>query len=733
MAGKRYLILVLLLAGLFIEPLSATTPQYTQARIIMDSIPQIFKLQKLHLDIVKEGRGYVEIITNPAELNELQTLGFKIEIIHEDLTEFYTARLAGRLPDTYKNFSQLESELFFMNVEHPDIVAPRVSIGMTLESRNIWAIKISDNPEIDEDEPEILYTAAIHAREVITPEVLLYFMNYLTDNYGTDPVATDLVDSRELWFIIVINPDGYSYNFDYPSSGGMWRKNRRNNGDGSYGVDLNRNFGYMWGYDDIGSSPAGNDETYRGTGPFSEAESQAYRDFVLAHDFSMIMNYHSYSNLILWPYGYEMWTYTPDDNVFSAIGDSISIFNGYTPEISSLLYTVNGDTDDWGYGEQTTKSKIFAMTIEAGGDDDGFWPPAERILPLVSENLQGNIFLGQLAGNVYSIVPPMAPTMIAADSVGQEIPYNVDWLLHDTLNPAVNYELVEMQRPRVVIDSAYDFDNWTNEGFVAGSAGHSGGTSFYSGDASVKIRQITSSAPYTVQLHDTLKFWTKYSIQEGWDFAYVEVSTDGAAFTTLAGNITTNDDPYEHNRGNGITGDSYGWVEGRFDLSAYAGQSIYVRFYYRDFSLIYAYWGIYIDDIRPIISFDTVKVLSSSIADTTYTISSRPAGYYYYKARGEDDEDQWGEYSAIKKVAVGVSASFVCGDADSDGLINLLDILYLISYKFKGGSEPVPLYAADVNADTHVDLLDILYLISYKFKGGDAPACNWPSGPYKIK
>src|SRR5690606_8892087 len=130
------------------------------------------------------------------------------------------------------------------------------------------------------------YYGAIHAREVITPEVLIYIMRYLTNNYGIDPQVTYLVDNRELFFSTVVNPDGYYYDeVIEPDGGGLWRKNRRNNGDGSYGIDLNRNFGYQWGYDDEGSSPDGSDETYRGASAFSEPETQRLRDFMISRNF----------------------------------------------------------------------------------------------------------------------------------------------------------------------------------------------------------------------------------------------------------------------------------------------------------------------------------------------------------------------------------------------------------------------------------------------------------------
>ncbi|MCK5033721.1 MAG: immune inhibitor A, partial [Calditrichia bacterium] len=232
----------------------------------------------------------------------------------------------------------------------------------------------------------------------------LYYMWYLLENYGIDDEATHLVNNRQIWFVPVVNPDGYVYNqTTNPNGGGMWRKNRRNNGS-SYGVDLNRNYGYNWGYDNSGSSPYPSDQTYRGTAAFSELETQVIRDFCNTHNFANALNYHTYSNLLLMPWGYEN-IYTPDSSNFMNYAQIMTQYNGYEYGMSGvILYNVNGDANDWMYGEQTTKSKILAMTPEVGSSSDGFWPATNRIIPLAQENLFPNIFYSHVAGGYNSIV-----------------------------------------------------------------------------------------------------------------------------------------------------------------------------------------------------------------------------------------------------------------------------------------------------------------------------------------
>ena len=176
-------------------------------------------------------------------------------------------------------FDEVLIELDSMRLLYPSLISAKQSIGTSIEGKDIWIVRISDNPDVDEQEPEVLYTALHHAREPQSMMTLMYFMYYLLENYGTDPEATFLVENRELYFVPVLNVDGYLYNQQTnPNGGGFWRKNRHNNGDGSFGVDLNRNYGYQWGYDNTGSSPNPSNNTYRGTAPFSEPETQAIRD-----------------------------------------------------------------------------------------------------------------------------------------------------------------------------------------------------------------------------------------------------------------------------------------------------------------------------------------------------------------------------------------------------------------------------------------------------------------------
>ncbi|MFZ5981118.1 MAG: M14 family zinc carboxypeptidase, partial [Candidatus Zixiibacteriota bacterium] len=210
-----------------------------QVRIFIDTKADWLQIKNLHLDEVWQGDDYIDVVTDKLELETITGLGLRTETIHPDLKSFYKGRLDKSVTDMggYPTLSEINSYIDSIIVVRPDIVSAKESIGFTIEGRDMWAFKISDNPNTDENEPEVLYTAAIHAREVITPMVLMYFIDHLLNNYDSSPEVQDLVDNRELWFIMPVNPDGYYHNeVTDPDGGGMWRKNRRNNGDGSYGI-----------------------------------------------------------------------------------------------------------------------------------------------------------------------------------------------------------------------------------------------------------------------------------------------------------------------------------------------------------------------------------------------------------------------------------------------------------------------------------------------------------------
>lgn len=410
--------------------ISLSAQNYRQVKIYLQN-------QNTLKDLMKAGMQFdspyinkdksASVFLNDDDFKILQQSGLKYEVLIENWQEHYDNRpaLNNREIENFKDESknvygveefgfgsmggyytmnEVYQELDNMRDDYPQLITERFSIGQTLEGRDMWMVKISDNPDVDEDEPEVFINSLIHAREPAGMMTVMYYMFYLLENYGTDPEVTYLVDNREIYFMPIINVDGYEYNRSTnPSGGGMWRKNRRNNGS-SYGIDLNRNFGYQWGYDDNGSSPDPYDETYRGTAGFSEPETYNIKLFCEDREIKTGLNYHTYGSYLIYPWGY-ITAETEDSLFFRQAGADMSSWNGYSYGVSGdLLYEVNGSSDDWMYGEQTTKNKMYTITPEAGNSSDGFWPAQNRIYPIAQENLRPNLYITWVAGGYSSVI-----------------------------------------------------------------------------------------------------------------------------------------------------------------------------------------------------------------------------------------------------------------------------------------------------------------------------------------
>ncbi len=332
------------------------------------------------------------------ELAAVRAAGVATDVLVADLSAQYADRAAraGGCPATpfpitgthgcYPTFAQTVAILDEMRAAYPALVSEKLSIGTTHEGRDLWMIEIGDNPGVDEGEPEVLLNALHHAREPQGMASLLHAVWTALDGYGSDPEWTYLLDHRRVFVVPVVNPDGYVYNQTTdPAGGGFWRKNRRENGGNVFGVDLNRNYGWEWGYDDAGSSPNPSGETYRGPSAFSEPETQALRDFVSAHDIRIALNTHTYSDLLIYPWGYEADLYTPDSAAFVDAARVMTRVNGYLAGTGNQTvgYLTNGDADDWMYGAEG----VLAMTPEIGSVADGFWPSPDRLLPLAEINV----------------------------------------------------------------------------------------------------------------------------------------------------------------------------------------------------------------------------------------------------------------------------------------------------------------------------------------------------------
>ncbi|HOJ08109.1 MAG: T9SS type A sorting domain-containing protein [Ignavibacteriota bacterium] len=339
--------------------------------------------------------------------NSMQTLDEieKQTFVSDSKKEFNVDGFGFGSMGGYYTYAEIAANLDSMYANYPNLITQKYSIGTSHENRTIWAVKISDNPNISENEPAVGFDALIHAREPQSMATLMYYMWYLLQNYGTNSEVTYLVNNREIYCVPCFNPDGYEYNrINNPGGGGMWRKNRRNNGGGYYGVDLNRNFGYAWGYDDYGSSPDAWEETYRGPFAFSEPEVQAIRDLAILANYKTQFTMHSYGEYILYPWGYVNME-TPDSLVYREFAALLTSKSGYEYGSGGQLlgYNSNGSERDWMYGEQTLKGKTYGYTIEIGDD---FWPYQYQIFPIAQQNLSTMLYQTHLAGAYVQMIDP---------------------------------------------------------------------------------------------------------------------------------------------------------------------------------------------------------------------------------------------------------------------------------------------------------------------------------------
>jgi carboxypeptidase T len=295
----------------------------------------------------------------------------------------------------YHSYTEMAAEVAAVAAAHPDIVS-RFSIGKSYKGRDIWAVKVSDNVAVDEGEPEVMFDGNIHADEHMGTEMTLHILHWLVDGYGIDPRITSIVNTREIWIVFMVNPDGVEYDI----SGGKfhyWRKNRQPTpGTTSIGTDLNRNFSYKWGG---GGRTSTNPQaiTYRGTKPFSTPEDRAMRDFMASRvvngrqQIRAAITFHESGRLVMWPYGYTM-TDVPSDmtvqdhSALVAIGKHMASTNGYRPEQASDLYISSGTSRDYQYGVY----RIFAYTFELSVKD---YPDDSLIASETGRNKEAALYL----------------------------------------------------------------------------------------------------------------------------------------------------------------------------------------------------------------------------------------------------------------------------------------------------------------------------------------------------
>uniref|UniRef100_A0A7C4CAU8 carboxypeptidase T n=1 Tax=candidate division WOR-3 bacterium TaxID=2052148 RepID=A0A7C4CAU8_UNCW3 len=358
-----------------------------EARVHFDALRRLELLGDLagELDICTweedELGGWLVINTTAEELARIQMLGLRTEVTWPDIRHKFRAitgvdpddPAAGRDFGYFFTYWETIDTLQALAAAFPGICT-LYSVGLSHQGKPLWCLKVSDNAAVSENEPACFFNGATHAREPMGTHCCIMFAARILSQYGVDSLATWLINNREVFIIPVMNPDGYVYNSDSGGSTNNWRKNRRVIQSPYVGVDLNRNYGFKWGYDNSGSSGSPAQETYRGPSRFSEPETQVVRDFMAANLFRTCMDYHTYGQYNLYPWGYASTT-PPERNLLQEMVDTFRMNNNYrasrTGQVNQTIYPCNGLSLDWEYSDTAGKFVTYAFTCELDSID--FW------------------------------------------------------------------------------------------------------------------------------------------------------------------------------------------------------------------------------------------------------------------------------------------------------------------------------------------------------------------------
>lgn len=357
---------------------------------------------------------YLDIVVDADEL----------DLLRADFPQIYITQTENQLKEHlrperdipgYRNYSQMVNELTNLQAQYPALMQTSplgTGWGSVYADQNlpayidfdhdILAVKVSANVQETEDEPAFYFVGEHHAREPLSTEVCMGILIHLLENYGTDPVVTGILDDSEIWIVPLLNPDGHKIVIEETDV--WWRKNIRDNnnnqsfdhnyyGSGYDGVDLNRNYAYYWGY--TSSTDDMFEATYHGPEPFSEPETQILRDLILSRRFLAGIGYHTYGELVLYPYGYVNGIVAPDGTELQALANemadllpSMSGVGNYTPGPSWGLYPVSGSLDDWSYSQ----TGAFPYTIEMA---DEFIPPYAAVPTIVQHQVNAALAMMQ--------------------------------------------------------------------------------------------------------------------------------------------------------------------------------------------------------------------------------------------------------------------------------------------------------------------------------------------------
>lgn len=357
---------------------------------------------------VRRGDTY-DVVLWPGDHDRLVRAGLTVRLAEPSLPGEQVRAAAVRT--NYRTLAEHEADIRWIAETYPAIARLVVAPHRTLEERQVLGVEVAANVAREDGRPTVMIDGLHHAREWPAAELVTDFAMDLAKNYGTDARITTLLNNVRILLVPVVNPDGFAYSrgslvdeglLGIVGEGAYWRKNRRGlahaagQSAGSYGVDPNRNYGFVWGGGTSGliesTSAVPIDQTYQGHAPFSEPETMNVRTLALSRNVVTALTNHTYGRLVLYPWGHTS-APPPDYTILRALGRAIATENRYTPQPAIQLYPTTGSSEDWMYATMGT----LAYTIESGSS---FHPPYLSTYPgTYAANRRGFLVAAEAAMN----------------------------------------------------------------------------------------------------------------------------------------------------------------------------------------------------------------------------------------------------------------------------------------------------------------------------------------------
>jgi hypothetical protein len=637
---------VVVLLGLLALPVVAAemvvrvgAHSYQELRSAID-----FKGTSIDIAGGKLGEWY-DLVLDRSDLGLVRASGLPVTVLCAD---FGTRKVEVAQDGQYQSYDELKAVMRGWATSYPSIVMLD-SIGPSYEGRWILMVKISDNPTVDEDEPELLLDAQHHAREWAAGQAARHFADTLITNYATNNSFRDFIDNHEVWVIPVVNVDGFIY--DYP--GELWWRTNRQPFGSNIGCDLNRDYNGAcngnrmadWGALVSGSNTSHrpSDITWFGARGAWGVEVAALNQFFKRRTFLANPSLHSYSELILYPYGDG--TAAPDQNYMASLAQGIaSRMSGlgggtYTPARSDDLYPSNCISVDWAYGwsHYIGGFPCMSFTFELGTE---FYQPTSNLDAIERETFDGLWYLFNRAESIAVALEGAVPRPFLApldsSSTGD---FLLSW---SPVRPEHNHpDMWEIEELSGLLVTEEGFESgllgWSVQGATASTTQkHTGTYSAFLGTGNNISNYIVTADPYPVRAGDSLTYWIWYNVESNYDVTVAEVSLEGKEWFQL------------HDR---FSGNSSGWVRKAWSLEPWVGKSVFIRFrYMTDDGTSNA--GVYVDDVRPVPSFASRTTIATNVMDTTYSVTGKTPGQYWYRVRGHNLAWGWGDKGPLEDIVV---------------------------------------------------------------------------------